>query len=73
MTSAEQLHRHRCTGLRVAVLFAILLAAFSWGEWAVMGFAAAGGLFALVVYFRDCRGSARESAHTETHTRDSQR
>jgi hypothetical protein len=71
MTNSARLHRRRCIGLRVAVLFAILLAAVSWGDWAVMGVAAAGGLFALVVFLRDCRASAGNSTQAGTHTRDS--
>jgi hypothetical protein len=71
MTGSERLHRRRCIGLRVAVLFAILLAAVSWSDWAVMGVALAGGLFALVVFLRDCRAPARDSTQTDTHTRGS--
>jgi hypothetical protein len=71
MNTAERLHRRRCIGLRIAVFFAVLLAAVSWGDWAVMAVAAAGGLFALVVFLRDCRRAGRESAHTDTHTRES--
>jgi hypothetical protein len=71
MTDSERLHRRRCIGLRVAVLFAVLLAAVSWGDWAVMGVAAAGGLFALVVFLRDCRAPAQHPPQTGTHTRDS--
>jgi hypothetical protein len=70
MTLPERLHRRRCIGLRVAVIFAILLAAVSWGDWAIMAVAAGGGLFALVVYFRDCRSSAPKATQTDTHTRD---
>jgi hypothetical protein len=70
MTLPPLLHRRRCMGLRVAVIFAILLAAVSWGDWAIMAVAAAGGLFALVVYLRDCRSSPQKSAQTDTHTRD---
>jgi hypothetical protein len=73
MTTPDRVQRNRCMGLRVAVLFAIVLAALSWGEWALMGAAAAGGLVALVVYLRDCRGSEQESSQTEPHTRDSER
>jgi hypothetical protein len=70
MTLPPRLHRRRCIGLRVAVIFAILLAAVSWGDWAIMAVAAAGGPFALVVYLRDCRSSAQKSAQTDTHTGD---
>jgi O-antigen/teichoic acid export membrane protein len=70
MTLPERLHRRRCIGLRVAVIFAILLAAVSWGDWAIMAAAAAGGVFALVVYLRDCRSSAQKTTPTDTHTRD---
>jgi O-antigen/teichoic acid export membrane protein len=71
MTTADRLRRRRCTGLRVAVFFAILLAAYSWRVWAIVGIAAAGGLLALGAYWRDCRDSATEPAQTEPHTRDS--
>jgi hypothetical protein len=70
MTLPERLHRRRCIGLRVAVIFAILLAAVSWGDWAIMAAAAGGGLFALVVYLRDCRSSVPKATQTDTHTRD---
>ena len=70
MTLPEQLHMRRCMGLRVAVVFAILLAAVSWGDWAIMAVAAGGGLFALFVYLRDCRSSAPKATQTDTHTRD---
>jgi O-antigen/teichoic acid export membrane protein len=71
MTSAERLRRRRCIGLRVGVLFAVLLAAFSGGDWAIVGVAATGGLLALVAYWRDCRRPAQGSARTDTHTRAS--
>jgi hypothetical protein len=71
VNTAERLHRRRCIGLRVAVVFAILLAAVSWDDWAIMAVAAAGGLFALGVYVRDCRRSAQNTAQTEAHTSES--
>jgi hypothetical protein len=71
MNVPDRVHRNRCMGLRVAVLFAIVLGAVSWGTWAAMAVAAVGGLVALVVYLRDCRSSAPKSAQTDTHTRDS--
>ena len=73
MSTPDRLRRNRCMGLRIAVLFAIVFAAFSWRSWAVMGVAVAGGLVALVVYLRDCRSAGPKSAQTETHTRDSWR
>jgi O-antigen/teichoic acid export membrane protein len=69
MTSAQRLRRRRCIGLRVGVLFAVLLAAFSGGDWAIVAVAAAGGLLALAAYWRDCRRPAQDSARTDTHTR----
>jgi hypothetical protein len=71
MTSAERLRRRRCLGLRVAVFFAVLLAAYNWHVWAIVGIAIGGGLLALGAYWRDCRGPATEPARTESHTRDS--
>ena len=71
MTTADRLRRRRCVGLRVAVFFAVLLAAYNWHVWAIVGIAAAGGLLALGAYWRDCRHSATESAQTEADTRDS--
>ena len=70
MTLPARLHQRRCIGLRVAVIFAILLAALSWGDWATMAVAVGGGLFALVVYLRDCRSSAPKATQTGTHPRD---
>jgi hypothetical protein len=68
MTSPERLRRRRCIGLRVGVLLAVLLAAFSGGDWGIVAVAAAGGLLALGAYWRDCRRPAREPARTDTHT-----
>jgi hypothetical protein len=74
MNPAERVRRNRCAGLRVAALFAIVLAALSWANWPVMGVALGGGLVALVVYLRECRSSsAQKSAQTDTHTSDSSR
>jgi hypothetical protein len=73
MTTPNGLHRRRCTGLRVAILLAVVFAALSWGDWAPLAVFLAGGLVALVVYRRDCRSSASNSAQTGTHTRDSER
>jgi hypothetical protein len=73
MTTPDRLHRRRCIGLRVAVFFAVLLAAFNWPVWPIIGVAIAGGLLALVVYWRDCRGSATQPARTDTHTRHLER
>jgi hypothetical protein len=71
MTSAERLHRRRCIGLRIAFLFAIVLAASEWGDWPVMAVAVAGGLLAIGAYWRDCRRPRTESSQPDTHTRDS--
>jgi hypothetical protein len=70
MNAAERLHRRRCIGLRIAVVFAILLAAVSWGDWPVMAVAAAGGLVALGVYLKDCRRPAPKPAQTDAPTRE---
>jgi hypothetical protein len=70
MTSFERLRRRRCIGLRVAVFFAVLLAAYNWHVWSIVGVAAAGGLVALGAYWRDCRGSRSNSARTDTHGRN---
>ena len=71
MTRSEGLRRRRCLGLRLAVFFAILLAVFSWRVWGVVAVAVAGGLVALGVYWRDCRGAETNTTRTDTHTRDS--
>jgi hypothetical protein len=71
MTSAERLRRRRCIGLRVGVLLAVLLAAFSGGDWGIVAVAGAGGLLALGAYWRDCRRPVRDQARTDTHTRAS--
>jgi O-antigen/teichoic acid export membrane protein len=71
MTSADRLRRRRCIGLRVAVVFAVLLAAYNWRVWVIVGIAVAGGLLAFGAYWRDCRDSATKPAQTEAHTRDS--
>jgi hypothetical protein len=71
MTSAERLRRRRCIGLRVGVLLAVLLAAFSGGDWGIVAVAGVGGLLALGAYWRDCRKSAWDSARNDTHTRAS--
>lgn len=73
MTTPERLRRRRCLALRVAVFFAVLLAAFNWRVWAIVGVAVGGASLAIVTYWRDCRGSASDSTRTDTHTRDLQR
>jgi hypothetical protein len=51
---AELLRRRRCLGLRMAIVFGVLLAA--WGrDWAVAGVAFAGIVVAAVTYWRVCR------------------
>jgi O-antigen/teichoic acid export membrane protein len=71
MTTPERLRRRRCIGLRVAVFFAVLLAAYNWRVWAIVGVAVAGALLALGAYWRDCRASATKSARSDTHARGS--
>jgi O-antigen/teichoic acid export membrane protein len=71
MTSAERLRRRRCIALRIAVFFAILLAAFDWRVWGIVAVAVAGGLLAIGAYWRDCRNSGTKSSRTGTHARDS--
>jgi hypothetical protein len=71
MTSAERLRRRRCLGLRVAVLFAVLLAAYNWQVWPIVGIAVGGGLLALGAYWRDCRGRGTEPTRTDSHSRGS--
>jgi hypothetical protein len=73
MTPEERLRRRRCLGLRVGVLFAVLLAVYYHGDLAVVGVASAGGLLALATYWRNCRRSVANSARTGTHTGDAQR
>jgi O-antigen/teichoic acid export membrane protein len=73
MTTPERLRRRRCIGLRVGMLFAVLLAAFNWRIWGIVAVAVAGGLLAFVVYWRDCRGSGPNSARRETHSGDLER
>lgn len=70
MTSPERLRRRRCLGLRVAVLFAVLLAAYNWRTWGIVAVAVAGGLVALGAYWRDCRASVRKPAQSDTHARE---
>jgi Flp pilus assembly protein TadB len=69
MSYPDRLQRRRCIGLRVGVLIAILLVALSWGDWPVIAVASAGGLLALVVYWRDCRKGARKPAQSDTDMR----
>jgi hypothetical protein len=71
MTSAERLHRRRCIGLRIAVVFAIFLAVSARHDWAIIGVAAAGGLLAIGAYWRDCRRPRTKSSQPGTHPRDS--
>jgi hypothetical protein len=69
MKYSARLHRRRCIGLRVAVVFAIFLMAVSWADWPIIAVAGAGGLLALVAYWRDCRKAAVEAAQTDTDPR----
>jgi hypothetical protein len=73
MTPEERLRRRRCLGLRVGVLFAVLLAVYYHDDLAVVGVISAGGLLALATYWRSCRRSAVKPAQTGTHTGDAQR
>ena len=69
MNPAERLHRRRCIGLRVAVVFAIFLAVLNRRDWAIVAVAAVGAVIAIVAYWRDCRGSRSETAQSGTHSR----
>ena len=69
MTTAERLHRRRCIGLRVAVVFAIFLAVLNRDDWAIVAVAAVGGFVAVVAYWRDCRGSRSKTTQNDTHSR----
>jgi len=69
MNTAERLHRRRCIGLRVAVVFAVFLAVLNRDDWAVVAVAAVGGLVAVVAYWRDCRGSRSKTTQSDTHSR----
>jgi F0F1-type ATP synthase assembly protein I len=69
MTYSARLQRRRCIGLRVGVVIAILLVALSWGDWPVIAVVGVGALLAVVVYWRDCRKGARNSAQRDTDSR----
>jgi hypothetical protein len=71
MKYSARLHRRRCIGLRLAVVFAIFLIALSWGDWAIIAVAGAGGLLALVAYWRDCRRAAGVTTQSDTDARAS--
>ena len=71
MITPERLHRRRCLGLRVGMFFGILLVVFDWGEWPIVGVAAAATLLAFAAYLRDCRKGARKAARNDTDTGDS--
>jgi hypothetical protein len=71
MITPERLHRRRCLGLRVGMLFGILLIVFDWGEWPIVGLAAAATLVALGAYVRDCRKGGRKAAQNGTDKSDS--
>jgi hypothetical protein len=72
MTPEERLRRRRCLGLRVGVLFGIVLAVYYHGDWAVFGVVVACGLLALTAYWRSCRRPGTKPAETGTHPRESQ-
>jgi len=69
MNTAERLHRRRCIGLRVAVVFAVFLAVLNRDDWAIVAVAAVGGLVAVVAYWRDCRSSRSKTTQSDTHSR----
>jgi hypothetical protein len=71
MITPERLHRRRCLGLRVGMFFGILLIVFDWGEWPIVGVAAAATLIALGAYLRDCRKAARKAPQNSTDLSDS--
>ena len=71
MIAPERLHRRRCLGLRVGMFFGILLIVFDWGEWPIVGVAAAATLVALVAYLRDCRKGTRKPSQSGTDLSDS--
>jgi hypothetical protein len=68
MITPERLRRRRCLGLRIAVLFAVIICVYYRGDWAVIGVVSAGAIVAIVAYWRDCRGSGAKPARTDTHT-----
>jgi hypothetical protein len=70
MTPEERLRRRRCLGLRVGIVFAVVLAAYYHDDLAVVGVVAAGGLLALAAHWRGCRRSATKAAQPDTHARD---
>jgi hypothetical protein len=71
MKYSARLHRRRCIGLRVAVVFAIFLIALSWGDWPIIAVAGAGGLLALGAYWRDCRKGRGVATQSDTDARAS--
>ena len=71
MITPDRLHRRRCLGLRIGALFGILLIVFDWGEWPIVGVAAAATLVAVGAYLRDCRKAARRATQNGTDASDS--
>jgi hypothetical protein len=71
MMTPERLRRRRCLGLRIAVLFAVILGVYYRGDWAIVGVVAAGALLAIATYWRNCRASGAAPARRDTHPRDS--
>jgi hypothetical protein len=71
MTTPERLRLRRCLGLRIAVVFAVVLVVYYRGDWAIVGVVATGALVAIVAYWRDCRRTGAKPARTDTHRRDS--
>ncbi len=56
---AELLRRRRCMGLRMAMVFGVLLAAYG-RDWAIAGVATVGIGVAAVAYWRLCRKARRD-------------
>jgi len=52
------------------MFFGILLLVFDWGEWPIVGVAAAATLLAFAAYLRDCRKGARKTSQNDTDTGD---
>jgi hypothetical protein len=60
-TGGDRLRRRRCIGLRVAFVFGILLAVINRDDLLLLGIALAGLVVVGVAFWRDCRGSRRNS------------
>jgi hypothetical protein len=64
MTEAERRRRTRCAALRLAALLGVLLAAFSFRDWAIIAIGLTGSGIALAVYWHDCRRPRDNPTHT---------